>query len=265
MALAEYLKEDYIVLFMDFQEIGTEEFQSAAAFARAFGALVQKSVEFSGRKNNGNHGFQGDSLRELFVWLSGICADADQPVVLMIDEADSASNNQVFIDFLALLRRYYIDRDNSPIFYSVILTGVYDIKNLKLKLRPEENHSYNSPWNIAARFHMDMSFSAGQIVQMLQEYEADRQTGMDICAVADCIYAYTGGYPFLVSVVCKLLDEEVPERQGFADSVRVWSKEGILEAVRLLLNENLPLFDSMVKQLESYRELREMIQEIFQS
>lgn len=262
LALAEYLKEDYIVLFMDFQEIGTEEFQNAAAFAHAFAALVQKSVEFSAREKGGNYGFKGSSLRELFVWLSGICADADKPVVLMIDEADSASNNQVFVDFLALLRRYYIDRNNSPIFYSVILTGVYDIKNLKLKLRPQEHHQYNSPWNIAARFHIDMSFSTGQIVQMLQEYEADWQTGMDICAVAECIYAYTGGYPFLVSVICKFLDEEVPEGQGFADSARVWSKEGILEAVRLLLNENLPLFDSMVKQLDSYQELREMIQEI---
>ena len=54
----------------------------------------------------------------------------------MIDGADSAANNQVFLDFLALLRKYYIDRDNQAIFHPVILAGVYDIKNLKLKLRP---------------------------------------------------------------------------------------------------------------------------------
>ncbi len=28
------------------------------------------------------------------------------------------------------------------------LAGVYDIKNLKLKLRPGSEHQYNSPWNI---------------------------------------------------------------------------------------------------------------------
>lgn len=49
----------------------------------------------------------------------------------------------------------------------MILAGVYDIKNLKLKIRPEEEHKYNSPWNIAARFNLDMSFSAEEISLML--------------------------------------------------------------------------------------------------
>jgi len=50
---------------------------------------------------------------------------------LMIDEVDSASNNKVFVEFLALLRKYYLNRDETPIFHSVILAGVYDIKNIK--------------------------------------------------------------------------------------------------------------------------------------
>lgn len=65
----------------------------------------------------------------------------------------------------------------------MILAGVYDIKNLKLKLRPEEESRYNSPWNIAARFNMEMGFSAKEIAAMLQEYEADHGTGMDVEAV----------------------------------------------------------------------------------
>ena len=73
---------------------------------------------------------------------------------------DSASNNQVFIDFLAQLRDYYQEREDVPIFHSVILAGVYDIKNLKLKLCPDTEHLYNSPWNIAADFDIDMSFSS---------------------------------------------------------------------------------------------------------
>ncbi len=49
-----------------------------------------------------------------------------------------------------------------------------------MKLRPEEKHSYNSPWNIAARFDVDMSFSAPEIATMLEAYEADHRTGMDV-------------------------------------------------------------------------------------
>ena len=51
----------------------------------------------------------------------------------MIDEVDSASNNQVFLDFLAQLRAQYIERDIQPTFRAVILAGVYDVKNLRRK------------------------------------------------------------------------------------------------------------------------------------
>lgn len=74
-------------------------------------------------------------LNELFDCISRICGCSLRPVILMIDEVDSASNNQVFIDFLAQLRAYYLKRDKMPTFHSVILAGVYNIKNLKLKLR----------------------------------------------------------------------------------------------------------------------------------
>ena len=71
--------------------------------------------------------------------------------------------NQVFLDFLSQLRAGYIDSDLEPTFKSVILAGVYDIKNLKHKLRNEDEHKYNSPWNIAADFNVDMRFSQKDI------------------------------------------------------------------------------------------------------
>lgn len=75
---------------------------------------------------------------------------AEKPMVLMVDEVDSAANNQVFLDFLGQLWDRYLNRRETPTFYSAILAGVYDIKNLKLKIREEGEHRYNSPWNIAA-------------------------------------------------------------------------------------------------------------------
>jgi len=61
----------------------------------------------------------------------------------------------------------------------VILAGVYDVKNLKLKLRPDAEKKYNSPWNIAADFNVDMTFHPEEIAQMLRDYENDRHTGKD--------------------------------------------------------------------------------------
>ena len=256
-ALAKYLRDSYIVLLLDFQLLGTDNFSDEKTFSRAFADYISRKLE---RAYGGTVKLQGPApddtdygLSKLFVALSDLCESCPKPIVLMIDEVDSASNNQVFIDFLAQLRGYYLERDETPIFHSVILAGVYDIKNLKLKLRPELEHQYNSPWNIAASFDMDMNFSAAQIASMLGEYEADHQTGMAAELVAEEIYAYTSGYPVLVSLICKYVDEKLG---------KVWSKERVAQAVKMILKESTPLFESMVKQLDLYRELYEMIEGI---
>jgi len=51
-----------------------------------------------------------NSLNALFRVVRDWCGAADKPPVLIIDEVDYASNNQVFIDFLAQLRAYYLKR-----------------------------------------------------------------------------------------------------------------------------------------------------------
>lgn len=275
-ALAEYLKEDYIVLSMDFQKIGLKEFQNENNFSRAFARMfvaafqdteIENKAELTGPIVSLAKQEKSVTLSALFAQLSIFCGKAPKPVVLMIDEADIdvcdayTVNDQVFLDFLGLLRGYYLDCSNTPTFQSVILTGVYDIRNLKLKLRPEPEYRYNSPWNIAAGFDVEMGFSAGQIAEMLTEYEADNQTGMDISAVAEEIYQYTSGYPYLVSFICKALDEELPKTDLFSDGKSAWSREGISEAAEILLEKsNVPLFDSMARQMEIYPELRDMIE-----
>ena len=261
-ALAEYLQTEYQVISMDFQGISTKEYADEFTFVKAFMRMFAETFEEGGVTAAFANGTQQNTLGEMFYLLSEICKTASKPIVLMIDEVDSASNNQVFIDFLAQLRRYYLNRENQPTFHSVILAGLYDIKNLKLKIRPDSEHQYNSPWNIAAAFKMDLNFSEKQIAAMLTEYEADSQTGMDVDEMAAEIYQYTDGYPYLVSVICKYLDEEVPDKRGFEHIGDVWTKQGIEEAVQILLKENVPLFDSMIKQLNLYRDLREMIKDI---
>ena len=64
------------------------------------------------------------SLNGLFLQLSGLCSMAAKPIALMIDEIDSASSHQVFFDFLAQIRGYYLRWDRMPFFHSVILAGV---------------------------------------------------------------------------------------------------------------------------------------------
>ena len=275
-ALKEYLKNEYYVISMDFQlQMSHAKFRDentfSVAFAKAFIRIAQNldmaiPSEMEAAVNTLKEAIQESrealELVELFQYLSDICQGADKPLVLMIDEVDSAANNQVFLDFLAQLRGYYIDRDNSATFQSVILAGVYDIRNLKRKFRAEEDHRMNSPWNIAVDFKMDMSFSAQEIAGMLQEYEKDYATGMDIEGMSALIYEYTSGYPFLVSKLCKLMDEEIAGSAQFPEKKTAWSYAGFLEANKILLAEKNTLFESMVNKLYDFPELKEMVYSI---
>lgn len=271
-ALKDVLDEKYVVASLDFQKIGDSKFRNENIFSDAFARLFLRSIQ--GNKCNvgsqmkravemlsnavSDYGSNFELL-ELFEFLSDICAASRKPVVLMIDEVDSATNNQVFLDFLAQLRAYYIDRDITPTFQSVILAGVYDVKNMKRKIRTDEEHKVNSPWNIAADFDVDMSFSAVDISGMLMQYESDHCTRMDIKGVSELLYEYTSGYPFLVSRICQIIDERVAGSDGFPDKASAWTRAGFLEAVKILLLEKNTLFESLANKLTEYPKLRDML------
>lgn len=104
-----------------------------------------------------------------------------------------------------------------------------------------------------------MSFSAAEISSMLREYESDYHTGMDVEKTAELIYDYTSGYPYLVSAICKLLDEEIAGSDGFEEAGSVWTVRGITEAVSRILDERIPLFESMMRQLAEYPEIKRML------
>ncbi len=273
MALSRYLRKDYYVVFVDFQIFGNADFRTESIFSAAFADTFIKALKrqqpdmtegvvaaIRALEEKCTAGGEGFTLRPLFERLIDICAVLDKPVVLMIDEVDSATDNQVFLDFLAQLRAQYLQRFWHPALKSVILAGVYDVKNLRQKLRPQDEHRYNSPWNIAADFDIEMSFSGESIAGMLAEYENDYHTEMDIRRMADLVFDYTSGYPFLVSRLCQLVDEKVSAIYGSKKAA--WTDDGFQVAVHMLIHEKNMLFDSLVGKLYDYPQLKKMLRAI---
>ena len=269
-ALENVLKADYMILDLSFEGISQDNFMSETSFVRAFSRLFKKDPilyneipdkirnqldDFISRKDN------MAEMDELFITLGEWCAQSEKPLVMFVDEVDSATNNQVFLDFLAQLRDRYIARERKgiPAFKSVILVGVTDIKHLKFKIRSEDEKKENSPWNIATDFDIDMSLSEDGIRGMLDEYEADHHTGMDTGAIAKSIHEYTDGYPFLVSRICQLIDERISKTMTLH---KAWAHEGIDEAVKLILAESNTLFQSLTKNLNNYPEMKCAIRSI---
>lgn len=166
-ALADFLKENYVVISLDFQKMSSSDFSDESAFVNGLAREISKVIrrmeqviphEVKIQLNNLADKQDGCSkLAEIFDYFSIWCEESYKPIVLMIDEVDTAANNQVFLDFLA-------------------------------QLRSDEEHMENSPWNIVADFLVNMSFTAEDIQGLLQEYEDDYLTGMDIRKMSDILY-----------------------------------------------------------------------------
>ncbi|WP_029199898.1 AAA-like domain-containing protein [Oribacterium sp. NK2B42] len=269
-ALSGYLMPEYLVLNLSFAAIGAAGFETEEEFVRAFirqikrrirsgfiipGDIKEQFEDYMARK------VDKAKLDEMFDTLLDWCDESDRKIVLIIDEVDSATNNQVFLDFLAQLRDNYINRDTMGIktFQSVIFAGVTDIKHLKSKIREESDAKQNSPWNIAADFDIDMSLSEAGIRGMLDEYEGDHHTGMDTAEIAKLIHDYTSGYPFLVSRICELIDTRISQSMSLNEA---WTARGMDEAVKLILSEKNTLFESLTKNLNNYPDLKASIRSI---
>ncbi|MDR3334055.1 MAG: hypothetical protein LBT13_04080, partial [Treponema sp.] len=159
---------EYICIRISFEGISISAFERVEVFCLIFMELVREALELSGTVEDSYAASWVDETVTDFTPLSRhitkLCRN--RKVILMIDEADASSNYHIYIRFLGMLRAKYLQRrDGAATFQSVILAGVYDIKNIKLKLikagsytpQAVEGSVYNSPWNIAADYEVNMS------------------------------------------------------------------------------------------------------------
>lgn len=270
--LSKELSGQYIVWSVTFEGLGMESFADEDTFSRDLLEFIllpqlEKTRDAPEELITEWRGMISDNNKIRLIRLGNIltklCDILPKKIVLIIDEADQACNNMIFLGFLGILRKLYQSRETAPTFQSVILAGVYDIKNLKLKLRSDNEHKQNSPWNIAADFKVDMSFSPNEIATMLQDYEQDHKYGINIPWFSEELFAYTSGYPYLVSRLCQLIDETVWKEPGSEGRKDAWSREGLLKAVKMLLVDNKDiLFDDLNKKLADFSELRSIIESI---
>ncbi|MCQ2233712.1 MAG: AAA family ATPase [Paludibacteraceae bacterium] len=245
------LKNVYKFIYISFESDSVETWQTTESFCSSLidkflGELTQ-SEDYDYWKNCKD---EVKTLEDLSSVITRFCEKSELPVVVMIDEVDKSQDNQIFLCFLGMLRNNYLKRtrENShSTFHSVILAGVYDVKNLKLKIRNDEERKYNSPWNIATDFVVDMSLSVNGIKGMLDEYESDYHTGMDTQLIANEIRRLTSGYPFLVSKICEIIEQRLD---------RDWSIDGVNKAAKVIIKGDNTLADDISKNLENNAELK---------
>lgn len=243
--LEKILKTRYKVISLDFEGLGSV-FDSEKNFCRYFINAINSSIDLELD--------EAYAFVDLINIIKKITINMD--VILIIDEVDKASNNKLFLDFLGMLRSLYLIRakGNGTTFKSVILAGVHDIKNLKIKFRDDSDIRYNSPWNIAVKFDIDMSFNEFEIGTMLEEYSKENNLKLEIESLSKEIFKFTNGYPFLISRICQVIDEDI-----LKDNKKPWMTHEIQKAVKIIINEKNMLFDDLIKNMENNKELYECI------
>lgn len=267
--LKQLLQPSCYVLSTTFQSIVAEDLSSEPAFVRYFLSILRKSMVLAGCPEHlisawtdlspVQSGHRDLDLAFLRDKVDLLCGTADRPIVLMIDEVDSASSYSVFARFLDMLRDMHLHPQQHavPTFQSVILAGISDVR--QVTLQSDDGLTMYSPWDFATDCPVDLSFSEEEIAGMLREYEADHRIGMDIPEIASLLHAYTSGYPFLASRICKEMDEQLACSPQFPTLVSVWTREGFLTAVEEILNEGSMLISEMVEVVKAYPDVEHLL------
>ena len=236
--------EEYMVFNISFEGIGDDIFKEEAVFSEGFVDILATYAEYKiptlaswlyESKNAVN------SLKSLSSLITKLVIKADKKIVLLIDEVDKSSNNQLFVSFLAMLRNKFLSREDFKTFHSVVLS--------------KKESKYNSPWNIASAFTVDMNLQPEEIRSMLDEYAADKGVEMDTQEIADKLFYYTSGYPFLVSSLCKIYDEEIL----LTKTNLQWTAEDVDATVVKIAKESNTNFESLIKNLEENTELYALV------
>ncbi|MCL2063151.1 MAG: AAA-like domain-containing protein, partial [Candidatus Cloacimonetes bacterium] len=131
--------EEYLPIFLSFEGVDSSSFENPKVFCQKFlkklamdNNIVKSSYsELLSAKNNEVTDF--DTLSNV---ISDVLSKIEKKIVLMIDEVDKSSDNQIFLYFLGMLRDKYIKSQAGidTTFHSVILAGLHDIKSLKMKI-----------------------------------------------------------------------------------------------------------------------------------
>ena len=141
--LEQELKDEYLVLSISFEGLGDLIFEEERTFSKTILKIFGDSIQFNNEKYSAKLYELSEEVNDLNAVskaITNFCRFVNKEIVLFIDEVDKSSNNQLFMSFLGMLRNKFLLRQQGKdkIFSSVILAGVYDIKNLKLEIRQDD-------------------------------------------------------------------------------------------------------------------------------
>ena len=187
-------------------------------------------------------------LSDVREFLGGVAAASAKPLVVFFDEVDCLSDDTL-VTFLRQLRDGYITRDESPFPVSIALVGMRDIRDYKARIRPgSQTLGDASPFNIIKRDLTMPNFGRNDIVRLYAQHtEATGQVFRD--GVADKVYEFTLGQPWLVNAIAEECVETIHEYR-YTEPITV---EDVIAAKEKIIRARGTHVDSLMERLKEPR------------
>ena len=169
-----------------------------------------------------------------------------RPVVLFLDEIDSLLD-EALLSVLRQLRSGYGARP-AGFPHSVTLIGLRDVRDYRVKLRPEpESLGTSSPFNIKVESLTLRNFNADEVAELYEQHRAD--TGQRFTADAQALaWELTRGQPWLVNALARQAVETL-----VTDRSLPVTAANIEAAKEILIQRRDTHLDSLVERLREPR------------
>ena len=174
-------------------------------------------------------------------------ATSPKPLVLLIDEIDSLVGDTL----LSVLRQLRAGYDRRPEGFpqSVVLCGVRDIRDYRIRSSSGEVIAGGSPFNIAAKSLRLGDFTEAETRALVAQHTAE--TGQPFAPKAlDAVWEQTQGQPWLVNALCA---EACFDNKAGRDRSRAITADDIFTAREELILSRRTHLDQLAHKLEEDR------------
>ena len=180
--------------------------------------------------------------------LSEWCLANPKPLVLLIDEIDSLVGDTL----LSVLRQLRVGYEQRPRAFphSIVLCGVRDIRDYRIRSSAGEMIAGGSPFNIAAESLRLGDFTEQETKCLMQQHT--EETGQRFSPAAlDAVWEQTWGQPWLVNALCQLACFK--DRAKREDRSLAIEKDDVYAARERLILERRTHLDQLAHKLEEDR------------
>ena len=185
-----------------------------------------------------------DALRDA---LTQWCMANPTPLVLLIDEIDSLVGDTLLSVLRQLRAGYQLRPAGFP--QSVVLCGVRDIRDYRIRSSSGEVIAGGSPFNIAAKSLRLGDFTEAETGALIAQHTAE--TGQQFTPEAlDAVWKQTQGQPWLVNALCA---EACFDNKAGRDRSRAISLDDIFAAREELILSRCTHLDQLAHKLEEER------------